>query len=337
MKLGNNVSVMLCLSLLFAGCNGELQTAEARYQGDVPADAGIPDALSADAMVGGGPMNVGLGDSGVPPLGEGVAPLDGVGGDGSPSVPGKGPAEGAPGAIRWYGGQWLIPYQGRPGSTIQNVSCDVIPNASSTDLIELIGSAGVIGSVTVPAATGMTIRAWITTPHLIADGEVLVMRHSPRDSTTGAWTTGTQQLTILGCAVNTITPHVLAIQLAPTGPATALSGTMIAGAIPTQSGQLNATFIAGFALPQGSHIVGIRAGVQDNSGCRMAATLGHAGASGAGFWNLGTASDGSGNTQTISSPTLDVVVSTSEAYYAALRSVAGTSSCLVIWAEASYW
>ncbi len=103
----------------------------------------------------------------------------------------------------------MIPYGGRPGSTIQNASCDVIPNASSTDLIELIGPAGsgVIGSVVVPAATGIVIRAWITTPHMIADGESIVLRHSPRDVAAGAWTSGAQQLTILGCAVNATPPR----------------------------------------------------------------------------------------------------------------------------------
>ena len=194
-----------------AGCSDGSATIAMLQLGDeVPLDAGV-DAATLDAAARPSPMNVGLlPGASIPPLGEGVAPMGGTGGDGATSVPGKGPAEGGPGAIRWYGGQWQIPYSGRPGSVVQNVSCDVIPNGQSTDLIELLGPGGVIGSVTVPAITGVTIRAWITVTHAIADGEVLVLRHSPRDVATGGWTTGVEQLTIVGCAVNAVNTLPLA-------------------------------------------------------------------------------------------------------------------------------
>lgn len=146
--------------------------------------------------------------SGAPPLGDGIAPLAGAGGDGAPVVTGSGAAvagPAGPGAVRWHGGQWIVPYQGHAGSTVANVSCDVIPNATSTDLVELVGPAGVIGSVVVPAATGITIRAWpFVGAYAVPDGGHVVIRHSALHVGTGAWTGAGEDLTIISCAVNAI-------------------------------------------------------------------------------------------------------------------------------------
>lgn len=151
-------------------------------------------------------QNVGLSSVTVPPSGEGVAPVIGSPGDGAAVVTRIGGWSGGPGAVQWHGGQWIVPYQAQPGGVLANMFCDVKPNATSTDLVELVGSNGVIGSTTVPATTNnVIIRAWILPSggYTVHDGEHLVIRHSPRDSTTGAWTGATQDLTIISCAVNT--------------------------------------------------------------------------------------------------------------------------------------
>jgi hypothetical protein len=164
---------------------------------------GIPLAASASG-IGIGPTDVI-----VPPLGEGVAPILGYAGDGATVVTAVGGWSSGPGAVRWHGGQWLIPYVGRPGASLLNISCDVRPSATATDLVELVGAAGVIGSVTVPATTAnVTIRAWIVLPpspeRTIGDGENLIIRHSPRDAATGAWTSSAQDMSIISCGVNAL-------------------------------------------------------------------------------------------------------------------------------------
>lgn len=150
--------------------------------------------------------DIGLAGSGVPPSGEAVAPISGLGGDGDPvaaAAPGWTPGAGA---VRWHGGQWIIPYSAHPGRVVANMWCDVQPRADATDLVELVGQSGVIGSAAVPAATGVVIRAWIlpTGGYMVHDGEQLVIRHSPRDATTGAWTSAAQDMTIVGCSVNEV-------------------------------------------------------------------------------------------------------------------------------------
>lgn len=163
--------------------------------------------------VGDGPLemsavrDIGLPASGVPPFGEGIAPSGGRGGDGSPVVTAVGGWSGGPGAVRWHGGQWVMSYQAAPGSTLLNVSCDVVPSPTATDLIELVSSNGqVLGSNTVPATTAnIVIRSWIllSPGHQVVDGEQVVLRHSPRDSATGAWTGSAQDLAVINCAANT--------------------------------------------------------------------------------------------------------------------------------------
>jgi hypothetical protein len=153
----------------------------------------------------------------VPPSGDGVAPVVGFPGDGAATVTQVGGWSGGPGAIKWHGGQWVIPYDAHPGSVITNMWCDVVPNATSTDLIELIGSAGVIGSVTVPALTGIVIRAWIipSPGYTVPDGGPIVVRHSPRNTATGQWTGVADDLTIISCAVRSVRQSTRVVRFRP--------------------------------------------------------------------------------------------------------------------------
>lgn len=200
----------------------------------------------------------------VPPLGEGVAPIMGYPGAGAPAVDSVGGWSSGPGAVQWHGGQWLIPYVGHPGQSIANVACDVVPRADATDLIELVGTSGVIGSVTVPATTAnVTIRSWIQPSggHVIADGEQIVMRHSPRDSTTGTFTSALQPMTVIGCFVNTVQTQTLQLSFA-SFVGTNLLGYGGGGNNVRWQGS-NGVF-ASIPLPVGATITAIRATVRDN-------------------------------------------------------------------------
>lgn len=292
-----------------------------------------PDRDLATAEV----MNIGmnsapLATAAVPPLGVGIAPIDGTGGDGAPAVPGRGPAEGAAGAIRFYGGQWLIPFQGTPGSTIQNVSCDVIPNASSTDLVELVGDLGVIGSVVVPATTGQVIRAWITAPHAVTNGETFVIRHSPRDRTSGAFTTGVQQITILGCAVNVsggLRTKVIHGML----------GVSRSGVYPTyfpiggMAGLGSCPYAFGLAFDVGDIITAIRATVIDAPGSTVRFVLN---SFSPGIRATSNTSNGSAVIQVLTAGPMSVVVENSNWYSVDFTPVTGSGVTQVIGIEIDY-
>lgn len=145
--------------------------------------------------------------SGVPPLGEGVPPVVGHEGDGAAVVTQVGNWSGGPGAVKWHGGQWVMPYQASPGTMLQNVSCDVwnpTTAAPANVLIEVVSSNGqVLGSTTLPASTSVVFRAWpFVGSHAVIDGEQIAVRLSPRDATTGTWTSAAQDVTVIGCAVN---------------------------------------------------------------------------------------------------------------------------------------
>jgi hypothetical protein len=152
--------------------------------------------------------NIGLSAAvGVPPLGEGIAPISGRGGDGAPVVVAIGGWSGGPGAVKWHGGQWVVPYSAHPGASLMNASCDVVPRADASALVELVSSNGqVLGSSTVPATTAnVVIRTWpFVGSHPVVDDEQVVMRVSPRDALTGAWTSEAQDMTIISCAVRTV-------------------------------------------------------------------------------------------------------------------------------------
>src|SRR5678816_3041427 len=115
---------------------------------------------------------------------------------------------GGPGAVKWHGGQWVMPYEVTPGSTLSNVSCDIWNPTTSAPvnvLVEVVSSNGqVLGSSTAPASTSVVIRSWpFVGSHLVVDGEQVVVRLSPKDATTGAWTTSAQDVTVIGCSVRT--------------------------------------------------------------------------------------------------------------------------------------
>lgn len=153
-------------------------------------------------------QNVGLATSAsTPPLGEGISPASGFGGDGAAVVTGIGGWSGGPGAVKWHGGQWIVPYAAHPGSTIANVSCDVVPRSDVMDTIELVGSNGVIGTSTVPATTAnVIIRSWIlpTGGYRVADGDQLIVRHTPRDAASGQLTNSSQDMTIISCSAHAV-------------------------------------------------------------------------------------------------------------------------------------
>lgn len=147
-------------------------------------------------------------DAGVPPLGDGIDPSAGVGGDGSWVTTKIGGWSGGPGAVQGHGGQFVIPYVAHAGSTILSVSCDVVPRADATDTWDVLGAGGsTIGSFTVPATAANVIIRGLVTPdlgHRIGDGENVVIRHSFRDAVTGAWTSAAQDMTVISCAVNSV-------------------------------------------------------------------------------------------------------------------------------------
>lgn len=180
-------------------------------------------------------QHVGLSlDAAIPPLGVGVPPRAGDGGDGAPVVTQVGASSSRPGSIRWHGGQWVVPLSVAPGSVLANAMCSVLTNPTATDLVELVSSnGGVIASNTVPAASGLNIWTWLipTASHVVVDGEQLIIRHSPRDSMSGAWTSASQDLTLVSCAVNA--------RRARTYKLNPLSGVNVgAGAFQVQSGNL---------------------------------------------------------------------------------------------------
>lgn len=179
------VCEVLCLAVVIAGCG---------VGGDEVREATV--------------QNIGLqASASVPSLGEGIPPVIGSGGDGSPAVTAIGGWSGGPGAVKWHGGQWVMPYEVQPGSVLQSVSCDIwnpTTSAPANVLVEVISSNGqTLGSTTLLASTSVVFRTWpFIGTHAVVDGEQLIVRVSPKDATTGAWTTGAQDTTVIGCSVN---------------------------------------------------------------------------------------------------------------------------------------
>lgn len=210
--------------------------------------------------------------SGVPPLGVGVAPSLGRGGDGDQTAQPLqiGGWSGAPGAVAMYGRQWVLPVHVEPGRTLANVSCDVWdPNTSPavTVLVELVSSSGgVLGSITASASTSTISRVWILPPaHQVADGEHTLIRISPRNA--AGWTPASQPVTAISCAVNSRVTWSL--KLSPLG------GTNIgAGVFQVTNGQLSGNWsptndgdLLGITIPVGSgeRFESITASVYGNS------------------------------------------------------------------------
>jgi len=238
--------------------------------------------------------------SGVPPLGEGVAPISGSAGDGATVVTQVGGWSGGPGAVRWHGGQWVMPYSPRSGATLQNVSCDIwnpTTSAPANVLVEVVSSNGqVLGSATAPASTTAVIRAWpFVGAHPVIDGEQIVVRLSATDAMTHQWTTGAQDTTVIGCAVNEARTHTIVV---PVPAAVARTG----GGVPAASLQSgSASWLVAstgelvYPLPvyAGDVITGFRVfgNKQSSSSTRLAATLMTASSSGGSVTGSATASN----------------------------------------------
>lgn len=226
-------------------------------------------------------QNVGLVQtSGAPPLGEAIAPLSGLAGDGAAVVTGAGSTVGGstgPGAVRWHGGQWIMPYSATPHNTLANASCDVVPRADATALVELVSSNGqVLGSSTVPAtSSNIVIRAWpFIGSHAVLDGEQIAMRIAPRDSTTGAWTSASQDVTVIGCAVNMSTVRTLVVPVVPPTLGRLVTAFSQVSGLDSNPATAPVDLYVPLPLPIGTTISTIRARVQDAGGpTRVQATL----------------------------------------------------------------
>jgi hypothetical protein len=158
-------------------------------------------------------LPAGLSASGIPPLGVGVLPSAGRGGDGNFQVTQLGGWSGGAGAIKGYGGQWTIPLSVPPGSAIANTSCDVFnPSPNIAVTFELVSGLSVISSVPIPSSTTVVIRAWHLPAYRAADGESPMLRLSARNSMTGAYASISEQPTVISCALHVPTTIVIPIQ-----------------------------------------------------------------------------------------------------------------------------
>lgn len=284
-------------------------------------ESDVPDLTAATIQ------NVGLSQtSSVPPLGEAVAPVTGYPGAGAAVVTSVGGWTGGPGAVTWHGGQWLMAYPAQPGQVLQNVACDVVPNSTSTDLVELVSSNGqILGSNTVPAVTGVVIRTWIvlTGGHPLIDGEQVVLRHSPKDSMTGAWTGPAQDMTVISCAINTTTGVLHTIQY-PID---------LGSATTWQDGQTLGNGGAKLVMGLGDEIVAVRARVQDTGTTRLAVALQRVAEGMATTVATSAQSLGNGTKQTLGISGLTETVASGQTYQVVIQRPVGTDNCFSWWIE----
>lgn len=282
--------------------------------------------------------NANVQTSGVPPLGEGVAPVGGFPGDGSPVTTRAGGWSSGPGAITWHGGQWIVPYTAHPGSSIANVSCDVLANATSTDLVELVSSNGqVLGSTVVPAVSGVVIRAWIVlaSGHTVIEGEQLIMRHNPRSVGSGAWTGPAEDHVIISCAVNTSKVHTITVPIVASISAPSLTANLLSI---TGSGFGGSHVAVPLPLAVGQTLSAVRVRVADSVGLSTGATVSRFAEallrqddSNENFTTVATASPSLGNNteQTVAISPLSVQVASGSQYWVALQNASGTGQSLV--------
>jgi hypothetical protein len=224
-------------------------------------------------------VNIGLQaqDVPVPPKGFGVAPIIGYPGPTPASVPAASVGANGPGSLSLYGGQWIVPLPVQPGAKILNASCDFISNSSTIATVELVGRSGTITSKTFGPAAGVNLTLWLVPTdadpngYTVGDGEHVVIRTSFRDSVTGAWTSGAQQVPMLSCAVNASGPRIVhTYKISP------LSGVNVGtGSFPVQGGTLtgcwqpsNAGDLLGVSLQleAGDRLESATASVYGNSG-----------------------------------------------------------------------
>lgn len=284
-------------------------------------------------------QDVGLAQAaGVPPLGEGIPPVAGRGGDGAAVVTQIGGWSGGPGAVKWHGGQWVLPYSGSPGSTLANAACDVVPRADATALVELVSSNGqVLGSATVPATPPtVTIRAWpFVGTHTMGDGEQVVMRISPR-ALDGSWTDASKDMTVISCAMRSY--QAITVPIAINGPR--------AGAAPGfqgdafyMSGAIQSAVFQISGVPVGATIVGARVRVRDSASgpTRLNVVLYPStdGSQGAPIATSSTSS-GSGQPQTLSLSGLATTVLPLTTYSLYVNMTTGTAQVSIVGIDVDY-
>lgn len=289
--------------------------------------AETPDLFTASIQ------NVGLVQaSGVPSLGEGIPPSTGREGDGAAIVTQVGGWSSGPGAVRWHGGQWVVPYSGHPGATLANASCDIAPRADATALVELVSSNGqVLGSSTVPATTAnVVIRAWVVlNGHVLLDGEQVVMRVSPRDAATGAWTSAAQDMTVISCAVNSsgAAGILQTLQISPMNSA-------FTGIQPWNAGIGSGGLTIGLPMKNGDQIVGLRARIKDALGMTFHLSLQSVVDGVPATVATGSASAGTATVQTLSLTTPAIIVVSGTNYQASIDRLTGSGLSSVYWIEA---
>jgi hypothetical protein len=222
--------------------------------------------------------------SGVPPLGEAIAPISGFPGDGAAVTTQVGGWSSGPGAVRWHGGQWVMPYTLTPGSSLSNVSCDIwnpTTSAPANVLVEVVSSNGqVLGSATAPASTSVVFRTWpFVGTHAAIDGEQFVVRLSPRDATTGAWTSAAQDTTVIGCAVRSAAAAVAAATInipvipTPAGAGFAANGFAVTSWAVNTSAADDGVVLPVHGVPVGATITSVRAKLSDSTGAPATAVL----------------------------------------------------------------
>jgi hypothetical protein len=280
--------------------------------------------------------------SGTPPLGEAIAPVVGGPGDGSPVVTAVGGWSSGPGAVRWHGGQWVMPYAISPGATLLNVSCDVwnpTTAAPANVLVEVVSSNGqVLGSAppVTPSAQVVT-RAWpFVGAHAVVDGEQLVVRISARDATTGAWTSAAQDVTVIGCAVNSTRQRTLS--LSPHA-WVGLHGTVVTyGQSATIAGG-TALVAESLGLPVGSVITALRVAIIDSANPRsqVAAELSSTTPSGQEIDIVSTpTSSGTGSPQVLAAGSLSAIIQPATCYWIMAKMMSGNGSVALSGTEIDY-
>jgi hypothetical protein len=197
-------------------------------------------------------------------------------------------------------------------------------------LVEVVSSNGqLLGSTSLPSSTSVVFRTWpFVGTHAVSDGEQLVLRLSPTDATTGAWTTAAQDATVIGCAVNAT--HA--------GAAGVLRTMQISPGLANQMPWFNQIgsggVVVGLPLNNGDQIVGVRARLLDVPGMTFGLSLQSVTDGVISTVASGSTSSGTGATQTLSASGLSVRVASGTNYQAAIARITGSGLSSVYWIEA---
>lgn len=305
-------------------------------------DALGPDAGTPVVSMTGSDAQAIVTTSGVPPLGEAVPPISGFPGDGA-AVAVAATSWSTPGAVRWHGGQWLMPYSLSPGSVLQNVSCDIwnpTTAAPANVLVEVVSSNGqVLGASTAPASSSVVIRSWpFLGTHAVVNGEQVIVRLSPTDATTHAWTTGAQDTTVISCAARSTTPRTLIVpvQMMINTRTASLGegmGNVIAGNVGDPVGGY-VQYIP-LSLPVGTMIDGWRVRVQDSAHGGASSQISSRLMSTTDNNNMpvsiaqSTNSTGNGMEQTITASSVNVIAAPQTQYWISVFDAVGASDGFV--------